>query len=401
MSLSSTTVVATEPGRLQRSRLVTSAVFVVHAALFASWTPHIPAVKAGLGTGDALLGVALLGAPAGSVVAMITAGCLISRWGSTAVIRLTLTGYCLAPVLIGFSHSVSTLFGALFCWGAFQGSLDVAMNSQAGSVERWYGRSIFSSFHACWSLGGFFGTGLGAMSIALGIPLRWHLLAMGLIIAATVLPLTRWLLPANADPANVGNHSLPRPNLTLIGLGAIALLGLLSEGAAADWSAVYLHEALALPASAAGSGYAAFALAMFTGRIIGDRIITRIGPRNAVRAGTLIAGVAFGTALLIGRPATSIAGFALLGLGLGLVIPSIFSASTRVPGSPPAASLAFTTAFGWAGFVCGPPLIGFFSGLFSLPVALGIVATCCLLMTALASVVEIRPQLQQRPDNGN
>ena len=50
-----------------------TAVFFVHGMLFASWVAHIPHVKAQLRLGNGALGFALLGAPLGSVLAMMLA----------------------------------------------------------------------------------------------------------------------------------------------------------------------------------------------------------------------------------------------------------------------------------------------------------------------------------------
>jgi MFS family permease len=123
---------------LRQAQIATSTVFFVHAVLFASWTPHIPAIKTALGLSDASLGVALLGAPIGSVGVMLAAGALVSRWGSAAVMRVTLAGYTVVPFSLGLVDSVISLFAALGCWGMFYGSLDVAMNAQATSIERKY-----------------------------------------------------------------------------------------------------------------------------------------------------------------------------------------------------------------------------------------------------------------------
>lgn len=384
----STRVTAPAPGRAaRRARIATTTVFLVHGALFASWTPRIPAVRDALHAGNAELGLALLGSPAGALGAMLMAGALIARLGSTVVVRGALLGYCLVAVLVGLAQTVPELFGALFCWGVFHGSLDVSMNSQAGSVERLYRRSIFAGFHAWWSLGAFAGTGLGVVLIAADVPLTWHLLGAGVVLAAAILPLTRWMLPADADPAADGTHGIARPTLQLLGLGLIAMLGMFCEGAASDWSAVYLRDDLGMTASSAGIGYAAFALAMFVGRSIGDRVITALGSRTAIRISALTAGLSLGFALLIGDPVAGIIGFALLGLGLGLVVPCLFSVSSRLPGTPSAPGLAFVTVFGWAGFLCGPPLIGFLSNTAGLPAALGVAAAGGLLMAILAGAV--------------
>jgi MFS family permease len=75
-------------------RIAVTAVFVAHGLLFASWTAHIPHVMRHLGLTDGTLGIALLGAPAGSVAAMLLASYLIPKLGSRRVVQLALVGYC-------------------------------------------------------------------------------------------------------------------------------------------------------------------------------------------------------------------------------------------------------------------------------------------------------------------
>src|SRR5471032_853198 len=104
--------------------------------LFASWTAHIPHVKGTLGLSDGTLGVALLGAPVGSVTALVASSWLLPRLGSRRIVQVALVGYCSVGPLVGLTGSVPMLFAALFVWGACQGTLDVAMNTQAITIER-------------------------------------------------------------------------------------------------------------------------------------------------------------------------------------------------------------------------------------------------------------------------
>jgi hypothetical protein len=82
------------PARRRWPRTAVTAVFVAHGLLFASWTAHIPHVMRHLGLTDGTLGIALLGAPAGSVTAMLLASYLIPRLGSRRVVPAALVGYC-------------------------------------------------------------------------------------------------------------------------------------------------------------------------------------------------------------------------------------------------------------------------------------------------------------------
>src|SRR5215207_4444220 len=125
---------------LRASRLAVLAVFFVNGLVIGTWVVRIPAIKEKLDLGEGLLGVALLGAAVGALVAMPLVGALVSRFGSrrvvgTAALVLSLLAPALAP-------NLPFLAPALVIVGAANGGLDVAMNAQAVAVERGYGRPI-------------------------------------------------------------------------------------------------------------------------------------------------------------------------------------------------------------------------------------------------------------------
>ena len=373
---------------MRRPRIAVTAVFVVHGLLFASWTAHIPHVKGTLGLSDGSLGFALLGAPVGSVTAMMASSYLLPRLGSRRIVQVALVGYCLAGPLVGLTGSVPMLFAALFVWGAFQGTLDVAMNTQAITIERTGQRVLMSGLHGSWSIGSFAGAGIGALAVAAGITLSLQLLVLGTIALLVAGLLTARMLPATAErpdhtatPAGHPDPDQPDPHQRLGGsasrwsagmalLGAIAFASMLCEGATADWAAVYLSGPLHTSGVVPGLGYAAFSLAMVTVRLCGNRLLTRFRPDRLLPALAGVATVGFAASLLIAHPAFSFLGFGCLGIGLASVVPSVFSAAGRIPGLHPGTAVATASACGWAGFVCGPPLIGRLSAWTSLPVAL-------------------------------
>lgn len=61
----------------------------------------------------------------------------------------------------------------------------------------------------------------------------------------------------------------------------------LAEGAIMDWSGVLLTEVKALDVSLAGAGYAIFSVAMLVMRLLGDRMVQRLGERVAVIGGSI------------------------------------------------------------------------------------------------------------------
>jgi fucose permease len=168
-------------------------------------------------------------------------------------------------------------------------------------------------------------------------------------------------------------------------LAVIAFCGLLAEDAAAQWSAVYLRDALGTSAGVAATGYAAFSLAMTAGRLTGDRLVARLQPARFVRLAAVLASAGLGLGLAIGRPAAAVAGFALLGAGISCIVPVTFSAAARArrstTGGP---AIAAVSTAGYFGGTVGPPAVGGLAELAGLPAALGLVAALTGLVAFLA-----------------
>ena len=375
-------------------RAATFAAFISHGLLFASWAAHIPHIKAQLGLTDGDLGLALLGAPLGSVMAMLVVTRLLPRFGSKRMVQVSLLGYCLAGPLVGVAGSMAALFAALFAWGAFQGSLDVSMNTQAVAVERAAGRPLMPGFHGSWSIGAFAGAGLGALGVAAGLGLTAQLLLLAVPVLAVAWPLSARMLP---DRSIGGDEHRPGRTATrfsrpVLILGAIAFASMLCEGASADWTSVYLRGSVHVGAAVAGLGYTVFSLAMVLIRLSGNRLLSRYPSRRLLPALAAIATTGFIVGLLAGGAAAVIAGFGCLGIGLALVVPTVNSAAGRLPGVSPGAAIAMVSAYGWAGFVFGPPIIGELASATSLTAALGVlpilmacIAVATARSTALAS----------------
>jgi len=174
-------------------------------------------------------------------------------------------------------------------------------------------------------------------------------------------------------------------------LGAIAFASMLCEGATADWAAVYLSGPLHARGVVPGLGYVAFGLAMLTVRLSGNQLLIRYRPDRLLPALAVVATAGFAAALIVARPAAALAGFACLGLGLASVVPAVFSAAGRIPGLHPGTAVATASACGWAGFVCGPPLIGHLAAIASLPAALSLLPVLTTFIV-IATAPALRPR---------
>jgi MFS family permease len=376
------------------ARFAVSVFFVLNGGLFACWVSRIPAIQSSLGLSHSRLGLALLAAALGSLVAMPLAGWAIARLGSRRVTQLTAIGYCLALPLLALASNAAMLTGALFVYGALYGALDVAMNSQAVAVEERYGRPIMSFFHALFSLAGLVGAALGGLVAKAGIgPLahfNWAALMIGGAMVLVAWPLLLTTIEHSTDLAQTEPRtSWTRPPAALLALGALAFCIMMGEGSMADWSAIYLRENGATEANAA-LGFAAFSIAMAAMRFLGDILSARLGAMRLVQVGGLFAAAGLGAALLIGGVTPALFGFAAAGLGFATIVPQVFSAAGRTAGMAPGPAIATATTIGYSGFLLGPPLIGFAADAVGLRSALFLIVGMSLAAVALAPALRPR-----------
>ena len=323
---------------------------------------------------------------------MPVSGWASARGGSRRTTLVSFAAFCAAVPLVAAAPSYGALLVGTLALGAANGALDVAMNAHGVAVERRHPEPILSSFHAAFSVGGLTGALGGAAAAAAGVDVRWHVLAVAVPSLVAGMAVCRRLLPAEAD--DLGDDAGPLlaiPPRAIWAVGAVAFCALLAEGAAADWSAVYVRESLGGAAAVASLAFAAFSLTMTAGRLVGDRLTTAWGPVALVRRGGLVS--ALGAALLIAHPVAAMAGFACLGAGLATMVPVVFRAASVLPGLTPGVGIAAVSTMGYAGFLVGPPLVGGISELTSLPLALVMLVALALLMAALAP--RVRPPLPQ------
>jgi MFS family permease len=349
---------AAPPARPPRAaRVAVTFTFAANGALFGAWAVRIPEVKADLGLSSGQLGLALLGLAVGSLVSLPLGGAAASRIGSAKATRIGFVAFLAAAVLPLLAPNGVLLFGALVVWGLAIGALDVSQNTQGVSVERRYGRSVLSGFHAAFSLGALVGAGVGSVAAAADVPFLLQQAVFAAALLAGWVPLSLRFVPDAHAEDDEPAPLFARPSGRLIALGVAAFAVLLVEGATADWSAVYLREDLDAGPGAAGLAFVAFSATMTIGRLAGDRLMTRFGRLPVVQVLTVVATVGLAAGLALGTAAGAVAGFAMVGLGISCVFPATLSAAgDGVPHPGPA--IAAVATCGYVGFLVGPPSVG-------------------------------------------
>ena len=200
--------------------------------------------------------------------------------------------------------------------------------------------------------------------------------------------------PSVEPPPRPPRRGFALPAHGLVALGGLAFLGLLAEGAMADWSAVYLRDSLQTTAAVAALGFGAFSLAMTAGRFAGDRMVARFGAVRVLRASSALAAAGLAVALLIGSAPIALIGFGTVGFGIANVIPVLFSGAANVRGAGTGSALAAVATTGYFGFLAGPAVIGFTAELTSLPIGLALVSAACVVIAFRGGLVQAPVQLR-------
>jgi len=388
---------------LVRGRVAVTLLFLLYGVILGTWTARIPAVKHRLGLSDSALSVGLLAFAAGAILGMQVSGRIVDRFGSRTVMFPAVLLDALLLMAPAFAGNLAVLACCLVAFGLVHGTLNVAMNVNAVEVQRAYGRPIISSCHAVYSVGGLLGAGVGGLfagadlsAAVTFVSVAGAVLAVAAVDRLLVLPtVAQWAAATPADAAGTDGtqaEGVPARRVGLLApgvllLGTLVFCCLVGEGAAADWSTVYLRDNLGAAEGLATVGYAAFSAMMVAGRLVGDRLTARFGPVLLVRACGVLAAVGLSAGLLVGAPLAGIIGFGCLGAGLSCIAPQVFSAAGSRDPAVAGQAIARVAGLGFLGFVVGPVVIGFTARLVGLPHALLIPAVLALFVAGSASAI--------------
>jgi MFS family permease len=369
-----------------RDGRVVGAAFGLHAALYGTWAGRVPAIKHALGLSDTALGAALFAMAVGTLLGSWWGGGLAGRLGPARVVRTAMPGMAATLAAAAFAGDLPVLAAALFCFGTLGAIVDVAMNTSAVGVERSLRRPLMSGFHGAWSVGLLLGAVGASAAAAAGAGPKAHFGVVAALVAVAGVTVLAGL-PAPAPPAASPSPARTAWSLELVVLGAIAFCSFFAEGAAADWSAVYMHDRAGAGAAVAAAAFAGFSVAMAASRLTGDRLAAALGPARLARRAGITAGLGLGLALAVPLPGAGIAGFALMGAGLAPIVPLVVSAAgAAAHGVETAVSRVFLLAY--SGSIAGPAAIGFAAGHVALRAALLIPFALIVCIVANAGRVE-------------
>ncbi|MET9297542.1 MFS transporter [Streptomyces sp. NPDC003077] len=373
--------------RLRRARWAIALVFLVHGSVTGNFATRIPWIQDHTGAGAGQLGLALAFPAIGASLAMPLAGRLSHRLGARTALRVLLALWTLSLTLPALSPNVYVLGAALFVYGATSGLADVAMNALGVETENRLDRPIMSGLHGMWSVGALVGSAAGTVAAHAGSDARLHLAAAAAVLTVCGVLACRGVLdPPPPGPEEKAPPRFALPPRSALIIGAVGFCAVFAEGASLDWSAVYLRDELGTDAGLAAASTTAFSCTMALARLAGDKVVARFGAVRTVRVGGALA-TAGGLLVVAARhPAMALGGFALLGLGIAVVVPLAFAAAAR-SGPAPSQAIAGVATITYTSGLIAPSAIGSIAHATSLTASFGLVTALALGLFAGAGVL--------------
>lgn len=380
------TATAKPNGRIRRARVATFVGFAALGGLMYTWSTSVTAFREQLGlsggAGDFHFGLIVLSAGIAAAIGSLAVGFFADRFGPRAPIAVCAALYPLALIGLGQVTTVGFAIPLGVMLGLFRGAMDTTLNTHGIHVERYYGRSIMSSFHACYSLGGFV-LGMAGSWLAGKYPnsatiqfsvLGTTLLLFGVLATLWMLPKDE-ILPATVDLENAGpvpgagrspdagrspEARLPAAAAVVwlvIAYGVLLLGSMIAENVVGDWGQEYLHRVDHATVSVAGIAVSIFIGTEALGRVFVDRLAQRYGRPALVFGSGLLAISGLVLAIAVNAPVASLIGFGALGLAMSSIAPLMFSSAGRADAANAGRNIGIMNSIGYSANLVSPAVI--------------------------------------------
>ena len=378
----------------KNSRFAVSLIFAINGMVFGTWASRIPAIVDFHDLSPGSLGLLIFIAGLSAVIAFSIFGRAADRYGAAFITkRATILLIPLTLIFIGFANSIEMLIFAVIFFGAIHGGDDVAMNAWAAEVEREYTRPVMSSFHAMWSLGAGIGAGLGSLLAYYEVAYKNHFSLTSIIIFFVALSVAFVPFKSQKNKKVTKSPFISIPKGSLLPVAIITFFASLSEGAVADWSAIFLKSVASLNDGSAALGFTVFSVCMFSMRLMGDRISFKLGPSNAARYSGLVALTGSIILLISNSFLLLLLGFGFIGLGIAVIIPLAFSRAGNDKNISQGTAIASIATLGYGGMLLGPLFLGLLAEITSIKTSFIILSVMAFFIFSLSKHLSIDSEI--------
>lgn len=378
--------------------------FASNGFVFAALLPWYPLMIDRLGVSSWEFGLIVACFAAGALLSSVLPARLIARFGGNAVVLGGTVLLGLAVAATAWSVNGVMMAVCLLLLGCFDAIVDVAQNVVGITVQERLSRTILSSMHALWSLGGLISGAAATVAASAGMDMRLYL-AIIAVIAVAMVVFGRRLIgdrassrrladsdsresgqdPAAQDPAaqdqacrdaaegdtetneraanEHGTGGVPASSMRMIlllalPLAVVAICGAAVEDIANNWAALAAAQLGGIPVASAGVAFSIVIGSQCLGRFSGDLLVTRFGPGSIARLGgglIAVGGIAVATAV---EPVVLLSALAAIGFGSATLVPGALGAAAHLPGVGRAGGVTLVNWMMRVGFLGTSPLLG-------------------------------------------
>lgn len=316
-------------------------IYFLFAFQIMSWIPRFPEVKANLQISNGEFGTYISLGSIGALLAMISSGHLVQKYGSKRILVFSTLSICVAIVTLVHLESAPLFIFFNMVNGAVISSFHTAITAQAFQAQDRAGEMILSRQQGYWTIGAV------ATAIVSGILVDFvsitnHITVLSIVMFFAILFFISKLNPELIKPSinsldNFNLFDLFKSFRIDVLISTAFAFGIIVEFVTGDWSAIYAKETIGVSGSLATIPYIAGLLALIIGRLWIHVILRRIVLETMVRLGSVVGGLGFigfitASNMLVDISKTAsflcaIAGFAIGGLGSSFLSAALHTAA--------------------------------------------------------------------------
>ncbi len=319
-----------------------------------TFIPRIPEIIEQIGVSFAVWGLIIGLAGIGSLLPLLVANRLIGRFGTRPIIHLSSLFLVLSVMSLAWAFNgwVFFLFQALMMFS--MSFFNIAVNAQSVMLQKRVKQVIIGKFHAAWSIGAGASAALSGI-MASFVSLQLHLFIVPAICLIVFQIYVRSMLAPDEDGHKEERQAsrkvpfLKSPNqLWLLALGLFT--GVFMELVMMDWSALFSKQVMDLSPTLGAVPYAAFMIAMITGRLLITKATKKFHISELSKWGGIYGSIMMAVGLIVAPPLVEenpilalvvlSLFWALGGFGLAPIVPSFFGAAGHVSGLTTSQALA-------------------------------------------------------------
>ncbi|WP_424983042.1 MFS transporter [Maritalea sp. S77] len=366
-------------------------VFFSQPVALGAWLPRIPEVQEKLALSPAELAIALIGAPIGTLSSLLVAGRIGDWLGAQKTMLIFYPLFFLAMTLPFLANSQLTLMLSLAVMGSTLSILELGMNVSADLYEKQRKKLVMSRAHGLWSLGLMTGTIVGSASAAVRFdPFLMEVAIFAVLILPSLYAVKQVNLdqPAPAATANTGKTRFTMPHILLLGICLFTFGTTLTEGAVADWAAIFMRDIHGASHGFAGLSLTFFTMSVALTRLTGDKLREHFSTTDLARTLAIIGVMGLGVIYIAPNAIIAMLGFAMLGSGVALGFPLAVTAAANAPGKSSASNVAVLSFLALTGFLVGPISIGFVAEVTNIKIGLMVITPMLAVSAVLASTLK-------------